>query len=285
MSPHTLQDYEQAIKETGRLARLTGRTLVAQCLWHDERNPSMQVFEDGWTACYAGCERRHIGAAFAQFRDPNYQSSTHEPVRRLAIETQPTYQTFDLAADHARLPLIPRDHSFKGLPLEVLDDLGWRYDESKGGYFIPYFNRPRTKIPFAQWRHLSGPRRFTFLPGAKPTLYGKWNISVASRLFLVEGTSDAAVLQHCMVPWVALPSASSGSILTAFAKHAQQLNIDLIYAGDNDEAGNALKRTLDKAAIAYRICQPPAKYKDWGDFFEAEGSDAVFSHCVPKLFE
>lgn len=285
--------YENTIHESEVMAALDraglryrdgGRYLTAQCPKHDERNPSCQIFKNDWYAsCLAGCGRFSITSVFPELRGTQ---ATNHYERRPKIEPQQHYKTFDLMEDHARLPLIPRNHTFKNIPLEVLDELGWRWDAAKNSYFIPYFSHARTSIPFAQWRHLSGERRFTFLAGAKPTLYGKWNIQPGNRLFIVEGASDAAALQNAWVPWVALPSASSGNIIRNFAGHVtKEMGCSLVYAGDNDVAGGALRLALDESGASYRTCQPPAKYKDWGDFQEAEGPLEILAWCNEKLFE
>lgn len=195
------------------------------------------------------------------------------------------YQDYELYPEWEQMALIPRDHVFKGLPLQVLDDLGWRWTDGvagmRRGYFIPYFNASRDSIKFAQVRHLDGDRRFTFLPGAKQRIYGAWNLTNPT-LFLVEGTSDGAVLDHCMVPWIALPSASSAELIKELARFCVQNQTRIVYAGDNDTAGNALLVALDQIA-GYRLYQPPKRYKDWGEFYEAEGQMAVFEYCSQEF--
>lgn len=196
--------------------------------------------------------------------------------------TEHKYKTYDLMHEWEQLPKIPRDHKFKTIPLEILDDLGWRWDEYKHSYFIPYFNMSRTQIPFGQWRHLQGDRRFTFLPEAKPIAYGLWNLD-NDKLFLVEGASDAATLEYAAVPWIAMPSASSGDITKRLGAFCKENGITIVFAGDNDSAGSKLREALDEVC-SYRVCQPPKKYKDWGDFLVAEGVEAVQNHCFKELF-
>lgn len=206
-----------------------------------------------------------------------------------------THTEYDLMELWKILPKIPRNHDFKGIPLEVLDDLGWRWDvsghEGMGpGYFIPYFDHTRSHVPFAQMRHAAtSDRRFTFLPGAQQTVYGKWNLVQSGtekhrqKFFVVEGTSDCAVMQHCMIPWIGLPSASSGAIMTELAKFCRANSIELIYAGDNDAAGDKLKEALD-AVMPYRTWQAPKMFKDWGEFLEATSREKVSEYCLPELF-
>ena len=197
--------------------------------------------------------------------------------------TSVKYKKYDLLEWWEKLPLIPRDHNFKNIPLDVLDSLGWRWDEPKNSYFIPYFTRSKTSLPFGQWRHLSGERRFTFLKDAKPTMYGTWNLDPSNTpMFLVEGSSDGAVLDHVGVPWIAAPSASSSELVKAMATWCKEQGIRIVFAGDNDDAGSKLKEALAEVTH-FSTCQPPKKYKDWGDFFVAEGFEKVHDHCMPEL--
>lgn len=198
--------------------------------------------------------------------------------------TEHKYIAVDLMDFWQSLPEIPEDHHFKGIDIYVLNTLGWRYDAVNERYFIPYFSRSKESIPFAQWRNLRDGPRFNFWKDAKPTMYGTWNLEPSnSPLFLVEGTSDAAVLDFCAVPWVAAPSAASGELVKSMAAWCKTNGIQLVYAGDNDAAGDKLKEALD-SVMSYRVKQPPAKYKDWGDFLEAEGAVAVQEYCFEELF-
>lgn len=275
-----------------------GRYILTQCPFHEDKNPSAQIYTDDWfVKCHAGCEggRFHITKAFPELRqNTNGYASNTVATRSKSLSKinkksegkvmQHEYKTFDQMEYWETLPLIPRDHQFKTIPLEILDDLGWRWVEEKNSYYIPYFSRSKESIPFSQLRHLSGERRFTFLKDAKPTCYGTWNVEPNnSPLFVCEGASDAAVLDYAAAPWVALPSASSGELMKALAGFCKQNGIELVYAGDNDSAGDKLREALD-SVMPYRVKQPPRQYKDWGDFLVAEGIDAVRAYCDEELF-
>lgn len=185
-----------------------------------------------------------------------------------------------------QLPQIPIDHQFKGIPIETLNDLGWRWDQRGNRYLIPYWSKDKQTIPFAQWRNLAGEVRFNFWKDAKPTMYGLWNLEPGDTLFLVEGCSDAAVMEFCAVPWIAAPSASSGSLVVAMAVWCEENGATLIYAGDNDEAGNKLKDALS-SVMGFRRRQPTKPYKDWGEMFEAQDVDkcieAIQDYCFVAL--
>lgn len=257
-----------------------GRYILAQCPTHDDAHPSVQIYKDDWFVnCHAGCGRYHITKAFPELREGNTRSYT-PPARKRSVQV--IYKDFDLIPEWEKMPLIPRDHYFKNIPLEVLDELGWRFVPEYNQYFIPYFSASRQSIPFAQYRNLDPDKpRFIFLKDAKPTCYGTWNLD-NSKLFIVEGASDAAVLEHCAIPWIAVPSASSAELVRLLAGYCKQNGISLVYAGDNDSAGSKLRQALDEST-RYRVRQPRAAYKDWGEMYEAEGVDSVSDYCLAEL--
>lgn len=264
-----------------------GRYILAHCPSHDDKHPSVQIYKDDWFVnCHASCGRFHITKAFPSLRPNKGQGVETRPVQDVKDKkvNEHEYKEFDQMEYWKSLPLIPRDHNFKFLPLEILDDLGWRWVEDKNSYYIPYFNRPKTKIPFSQMRHLSGDRRFTFLKDAKPTLYGTWNLMPnMGKIFLVEGTSDMAVLETCGIPCLAAPSAASGALVGKMCQWANENAVQVVYAGDRDEAGDKLMAVVDENAKLWRRKQCREPYKDWGEMYEAEGLDAVTDYAMKEI--
>lgn len=260
------------------------RYILTQCPTHDDKQPSAQIYKDDWFVnCHSGCGRFHITKAFPELRPNGQATGVTSGVRHTFREVKEVkYQEYELRDYWAGLPVIPREHKFKGIPLDILDSLGWRWEGQMNSYFIPYFDTNKHFIPFAQHRHLQGERRFTFLKDAKPIAYGLWNLD-NPKLFLVEGASDAAVLDYAAVPWIAVPSAASNELTKALAHYCDKNAIELVYAGDNDAAGDKVRESLDEAGVGYRVKQPPKIYKDWGDFLEAQGIEAVQEYCFPEL--
>ncbi len=296
--PFTLSDFRHALEMDGRKIKRGGKGFLTNCLIHPDSDPSAEVYPDGWIECFSCAKRYHISNFYPALRDPNWKPETNPP-NRLRVMPRPLpvpeqsipktdYTKYELFPLWETLPQIPREFDLKGLPLEVLDSLGWRWSEGVHGMgpgiLIPYFNHARDSIPFAQVRHISGDRRFTMLPGAEMTLYGKWNLHPGEKLFIVEGCSDAAVLEHACIPWVAIPSASGIAMITNLAKYALKTGIQLVYAGDNDEAGDKLRKAVD-LVVPHRVLQPPGKYKDWGEFFMGAGIEKVSAHCWEELRE
>lgn len=287
----TENDVLLALERTGKKYRNGSRYILAQCPLHDDEHPSVQIYKDDWfTNCHAGCGRFHITKAYPELRNPEATRNSNtkkfrSPSRRVASEspmTEHKYKEVDLMEFWESLPEIPQDHHFKGIPIDTLHDLGWRYDPNGDRYFIPYFSASRQSIPFAQWRNLADGPRFNFWKDAKPTCYGTWNLD-NPKLFVVEGASDAAVLEYAAVPWIALPSAASKTLMQQMAQYCRENAIQLIYAGDNDAAGDKLREALDEI-MPYRVKQVPPKYNDWGDFLEAEGVEKVQEYAFQELF-
>lgn len=286
----TENDVIAALQRAGLRFKAGKRYILSQCPTHEDRNPSVQIYKDDWFVnCHSGCGRYHITKAFPELRKHSERMAGNEQhknrcsYRRAEAIPPVKYKTFDLMEKWQGMPVIPRDHQFKTIPLVVLDDLGWRWDEAKNSYFIPYFSGSRRAIPFAQWRHLSGERRFTFLKDAKPTCYGTWNLEPGEKIFIVEGTSDCAVLELCGIPWIGMPSSASGELMKTLAVWCGQNNVQLVYAGDNDDAGDKLREALESVS-AYRVCQPPERYKDWGDFLVGTDIDTVTEYCMDELY-
>jgi len=296
----TENDVKSCLDQAGLRYIDKDRYILAHCPSHDDTHPSVQIYKDDWFAnCHAGCGRFHITKAFPSLRNsasPIQRKDTGDggsgPSQNTGTQRQRSapkvseheYKEFDQMEYWKTLPLIPRDHNFKFLPLTTLDDLGWRWLEDKQSYYIPYFNRPKTKIPFSQLRHLKGERRFTFLKDAKPTLYGTWNLMPnMGKIFLVEGTSDMAVLETCGIPCLAAPSAASGVLVGKMCQWANQNGVQVVYAGDRDEAGDKLMAIVDENAKLWRRKQAREPYKDWGEMYEAEGYDSVVSYCMKEL--
>lgn len=268
--------------------RVHQKYIHCQCPMHEDRAPSCQIFKNDWfVGCLAGCPRVHITKVFPELADP--AAAPSKPLARQP-KVNP-YKVFELSALWKTLPAIPRDHQFKKIPLEHLDDLGWRYTNQETGlgegYFIPYFGRTKNTIPFAQVRHLSGPVRFHFWKDAEPIVYGMWELEelqIGDKVLIVEGTSDYATLSLCSQPVVAIPSASFGVMLVKLAKWLHKRGITPVYAGDNDTAGENLYQQMAHQVPHHKLT-PPKQYKDWSDFYVAEGMDAVMDYCEPTIMK
>lgn len=289
----TEQEVLNRLEKAGKKYQNGSRYILAQCPLpeHQDKNPSAQIYKDDWFVNCHVCGRFHIAKAFPELREGlRNEGKTNGMERRQdrissavpTVMTEHEYKTYNLMDYWRELPGIPGSFVLHGIPGNFLSEMGWRSDGEKG-IFIPYFSRSKDSIPFVQWRHLAGERRFTFLKDAKPTCYGTWNLDPGETIFIVEGCSDAAVLEYCGVPWCAMPSASSGALLGRMAAFCSNNGIRLVYAGDNDSAGSKLLEALEKNA-PYRLKQPPKQYKDWGEFLETTDVKVVQSYCFEELY-
>lgn len=283
----TQSDVENELDRAGLKHYDKGRYILSQCPTHDDQHPSVQIYKDDWFVnCHATCGRYHITKAFPELR-PHGSGDVRPAKERSSFSgqgkkvTERVYKTVDMTSIWEKMRPIPDDFTLHGVPAEVLNDMGWRL-ELGGDIFIPYFSASKQSIPFAQWRHSGGDHRFTMLKDAKPTCYGTWNLD-NTKLFIVEGTSDCAVLDYAGVPWIGLPSAASTKLMQSMALYCLKNGIQLVYAGDNDAAGDKLREALEEVS-AYRLKQPPKEYKDWGEFLEKAGIEAVREYTDEELY-
>lgn len=266
------------------------RYLVAQCPLHEDRNPSAQIFKNDWFVnCLSNCGRFHVSKAFPELRRNSdrptyYPQPKPAPKRKIDPLDLTNKSKYDLMYEWLNLPFIRDIEEFKGIPVDVLEVLGWRFTDGElglgVGYFIPYWDVNKDTIPFAQVRHLKGERRFTFLPNAEPTLYGTWNLAKRTRqIMIVEGASDCVTLEYLGIPWIGVPSSSSTKLVEQLGVFANAHDLYLIYGGDNDEAGDKLRYALDNVAH-YRVHQPPKEYNDWNEYFNAVGYDEAQQYAM-----
>lgn len=272
------EELEEFLTRIGANPRRTSKGWSVRCLYddHDDKHNSGIVFDDGWFHCFGGCRRINVlGHNFVPKSD-NYQPRV--------TPTYTDYFDYWLGLDHL-------DEGIKGLPASLLNSLGWRKLPSgndlgtAGGIFIPYFTPGRNKIPFYQIRHSDGNRRFSFAQGATPIANGFEALKENEKfLTFTEGCSDRAVLAYCGVSAIALPSASSGTILKGMAAYAKEHGLVLVACSDNDDAGNRLLSSLTGIAT-YIDMRPPTQYKDFGEMFEAVGAEPIqryLSMLIPK---
>lgn len=242
-----------------------GRYYLIHCPMHSDRNKSAQCFKDGWIHCHAGCPRTHINKLSGE----SVVRSDYNQHQEESRATVGDFTDFWLQFEAVDFPV-------KSVPAEVLSARGWRKFPGgwgmRPGVLIPYFNRDRSKVVYYQIRHLEGDRRFSFPKGARGCAYGLEQLRYCKRyLVFTEGSRDSVILGMVGVPAVALPSASSVASLEGMEKYAAENNLILVYAGDNDEAGDKLASHIKGAYIDART--PIGK--DIGELFEQQGIEGV----------
>lgn len=260
---------EDELERLGLDPQDRGRYWLIHCPTHEDRNKSAVCFKDGWVHCYAGCPRVHINKLCGDRPIVDYTSNenTTEEVGKGPTDFTEFWLQFDP---------IPNDVSVKGVPASELNKRGWRVFPGgwgmRPGLFIPYFSTGRDKVVYFQIRHDEGERRFTFAKGVSPLVYGLEQLSKMSKyLVFTEGSRDSVILGMAGVPAVALPSASSGSHLKKMEQYAEENNLILVCAGDNDEAGDKL---ISNITGPYIDARTPIG-KDIGELYEQEGIEGV----------
>ena len=238
------------------------------CPSHRERNKSAVCFPDGWIHCFAGCPSRHINSFPG---DKIYINGEHESFNKVSNEEHSDFTDFWLTMDLL-------DEPVKGVPARVLNAAGWRkFPGCIGipeGIFIPYFDELRERVKFYQVRHdnSSGGRRFSFVPGVRPCIYGMESYHRANKYCpFTEGSRDSIIVRMAGIPCVANPSASGGVLLRELEERCKKDGKLLVAISDRDEAGDKLLSNIRGPFLDMRT--PVGK--DIGEFYEQEGLTAV----------
>lgn len=266
---------EEELEKLGCTPKWRSKYWVIRCPKHKDRSPSAQCFPDGWIACHAGCGRFHI------------DSLGHEVVGRGPVESEEMRDEREKEEKVLRgdftdmwLDLDTLEEGVKGIPAEVLNQLGWRSFPGERGYmpgvFIPYFGTSGKTVPFFQIRHPEGgQRRFTFAKDITPICYGMECLKyMKDYLCFTEGSRDSVILRMCGVPAIALPSASSTKLVKGMVSFAKNHNLLMVAICDKDKAGEVLLKALRDACVPFLDARTPVG-KDVGDFYAQKGLESV----------
>jgi hypothetical protein len=268
------KDFSEAIYakacEMGLQPRRTPRGWSIRCPHHDDAHHSAKVFnDDGWAACFAGCQRWNFVGNTSAPRVENYA---------IKVKEAPDYDDVDYFDYWLGLDPIVED--CKGIPARYLNSLGWRQlpsgneINSKGGIFIPAFTTSRTAIPFCQIRHDGGDRRFSFPSRVKPLVFGFENLECCQTYVpFTERNTVAATLRLLGIPCLAFPSGSSGELLRKLGRWANKQGRILVACSDSDAVGDKFLSNLD--TIAPYIDARPRGYKDYNDMYNDGKADKI----------
>lgn len=314
--PLSIADAELALQARGLKYRRHGEhDLYAQCPAHNGGDFNCQITEqDGKLACYcySHCGFFWMDDACEELKEKRKGKPVNYDKIELKMRKEP-YESKTITKKVKQIPELqelwrsgrelPPERIFPEIPNSELWNLGWRWidhDPYFGmgrGVLIPYWTSDyqggEGTLGFAQVRHLEGNPRFNFARGLEPRVYGKWILPMVASspvnervIWIVEGTHDWVVLNTCSVPAIGMPSSSSGQLAKALIEFCKRESIQPVYAGDNDAAGNKLRAVFDNSGIPYRTCQPPGRYKDWGEYAEqtnlAEVSNYVNNFCARR---
>lgn len=308
---YTIEDVKQALSMRGLKYKNYQHGIVCQCPMHNGRDFNCQMTEkdDGTGVnayCYSHCGSFFADEAMEELRrdDKVPNANELEEFKKLNLRRENEQeQEVSIKSEipelqelwKKSLPL-PPERIFPEMPNEYLAEYGWRWidnDTTFGmgrGVLIPYWTSeyPEKKVlGFAQVRHLSGLPRFHFAKKVCPTVYGKWELKgqllrkpAERHIYIVEGTHEAILFHSMGFPAVALPSASSGTLLANLAKWCRANSIALVYAGDKDKAGDKLRQVLENERCSYRTYQAPDNYKDYGDYAKDRGMEEAYDYIA-----
>jgi hypothetical protein len=236
-----------------RLERVTGPDqqswCTAICPFHDDRNPSLRISPRGFTCMGCG-EKGNLGQLAAKLGLAN-----HPPGGNWVQSNQWGVTLRQLA-------------QAKGLPLEVLRNLGWHDVEYQGqpAVAIPYQDakgnllREQLRIHLEKGHKKDG--RFVWAPGR-----GIWPLGLdrlqaareAGYLFIVEGPTDFAACICGGIPALAIPGANTWRQ----DWEAYLADIPRIFVWhEGDLGGEALVRAIARSRPDPLVVAAPPEAKD-----------------------
>ena len=174
-----------------------------------------------------------------------------------------------------------------GLPLDFLERLGWRATKTGTAVAVPYRDTEGAFLYSKLRVSVSGSPKYKFPIGTQQVAYGlqhlrRFRQRGDTRLFLVEGETDAATLWHHKLPALGIPGsgAVNGTLRPIYLKGFQEV----IAVRENDEAGAKFAQRVGEVCeeggveATVKILQLPEGTKDANDLFreDPEGFRTAF---------
>lgn len=253
--------------------RKSGKALTTTCVFHEDRKPSMAVYEDGFK-CFSCGEHGSLWYLLKQLK-----GEPMEPIKNVITNKQFDKPKYNLEAIWAKLPMLPKEvqetlEETKGVYGDWFQEMmGWRWhtNEIKGwseGIFIPY--NYQGKMLSARLRRMEGEPRFMGLPGAEAMPYNLDRITHPT-VYVTEGETDCLSLEYLNIPAVGIPGATVGTAIRKLMLEANKYETKLVVLPDNDQAGRDFASRVRAAAFDYSVAvdvhSVPEGYKDVSDFY------------------
>lgn len=281
--------------------QFTGQQIVRhmiRCPFHDDRNPSMQIFDTGKFFCY-GCGKNGDIIDFVGYFlfGNNYDPSTHftEVVDRLGglniaplpactvkpkpvVEKQLSIDLETILNWHDNMPEARREYWRKrGLFDSTINEfmLGW--DGKR--YTIPALYR---LIPRAVKRRQSEiddgiSAKYISVAGSIAMLFNADCLWTTDKVVITEGEIDCMTLNQWGFPAVSSTAGASTFKEKWVDMFSGVSKIWILY--DNDEAGRKGEQLVHSVLRRAKIVRYPQNFKDCGEMFEKD------PHAVNWLYE
>ena len=259
-------DFEKIKKEDCRtIARRLGLELNQQdkvkCFLHSgDKNPSLQIYGDGWK-CFGCGEHGDAVDLVAKYRGVSTVEAAEWIMREMGIR-EPTRK--ESSKGHG---VLEREHIYPGGQLKHV-----AYRLADGGKSMPWYSLEKGEwVPFSRKKH----------PGYIPPLYYRRD-NITPFVFLVEGEKDVDRLEKNQKAAISLPDGKDSKWYSEYQPYFSGRNVYIIQ--DNDEPGKQyaqrMAATLREIATSVHVLDLtqvwpdlPAK-GDISDLLDYMGDDA-----------
>lgn len=259
-------DFEALKREDCRkIARRLGLELnrqdKARCFLHaGDKNPSLQVYADGWK-CFGCGEHGDAVDLVARYQGISKVEAAEWIQREMGIR-EPTRK--ESGKGHG---VLEREHIYPG---EQLKHVAYRLAD--GGKSMPWYSLEKGEwVPFSRKKH----------PGYIPPLYYRRD-NIPPFVFLVEGEKDVDRLEKNQKAAISLPDGKDSKWYSEYQPYFSGRNVYIIQ--DNDEPGKQyaqrMAATLQEIAASVHVLDLtqvwpdlPAK-GDISDLLDYMGDDA-----------
>ncbi len=246
-------------------AKSSGKSWLAKCPAHEDKNPSLGLSrgKDGRALmkCHAGCSTDAIcdaiGISVADLFPKGNTRVEHPNTNRRSMITK----DFDELALQYQRATDPDElegfaHSL-GLDAEALRRLGVGWDDEAWAFPMRGVDE---RIVGYRRRFPSGDKRSLF--GGKDGLFIPSGLSMMNELFVCEGPSDTAALLMLGLDAIGRPSCTGGVELCC--KYCGGRNVVIMADGDGPgrKGAKTLAQSLSSTCVSVRIIEPPVGIKD-----------------------
>jgi DNA primase len=297
----------------GEPARRSGRTWQWRCCFHEDKQPSLTAYIDGWK-CY-GCDKH--GDIFTWLMERE-GLSFREAVNRLADGNLPA-AALPTVIEPKPVMAEPPDEEWQEKAMQIvaecelalwetaagakarkwLNNRGLRdatiekwhlgfngADQERHGLFVhrgitlPCWNETDNQMRYVKVRRAIGESKYTQVKGGKPGLCMADTLPGHRQAFICEGEFDALLLWQEIEELAAVCTFGSASAHEIDRWLPSLLAIEQFYiAADNDEAGEAMAAYWLKATKrAVRAVVPAGK--DITEYWQSGGDLRAWAEAV-----
>jgi twinkle protein len=263
----------------------------AICPFHDDHNPSMKWFNDGYYwKCFSCGKVTDIFDAYQQAYGLTFTEAMKRLEEELGLKSKVFVQEDEYVIPNVVATPISEEKAKcfldRGISLETMQHFGVRLANYSMGndilecLYFPFIDENGEEV-FGKYRPIDKTKtdkKSWQVFKAKPILWNMQNIDTSEPLLICEGEPDAMTAHEVGFTNVVSIPMGTNNLKWIDTCYEWLENFEtLIICSDNDNAGQIfLKKVIDRyGAARIGIVDIPQKYNDLNDYYQANGRDAT----------